>query len=477
MHLGAKRQRVLSPRGMEPLPRNISALPVALSTGRCFRSLSTLEASVPVAGVAQARTISTLTGRRLGSRRAAELQAESSSLPAARANTRICSSVVANPITIIDGTTGSGKSTQVPQQLLEMQKRGELAKGAILHVMPLIEGLVALHGRLEDEMEAEGWIHLATGREVMWVDEHALGLYTCGVLVQAWWDVIGTAAALIFDEAHIRSVAYTELFELVLPQVRQQRLKLIVMSATMQAGHLESFFGDENCNKLVLDGRRHPLHRFEIAEPIDFGEQELVDALVEVATSEAELDIGALIVFVRGERPVEAVAARIALKTKAGESLEGWLVLPWYGRADEEVRHDVGRLSQANMRCIIVATEGLGASLTLPCHRTTISSCVVNGLVGKILAPMANSKGAVLQEGGRVARVAAGRHILLRQLDRLPEAHEAEIRNSSLHKVVLRIIRDHGWGDNVNLEWPAGEEPPKEDLDNAYQVLGTHGCF
>ena len=63
------------------------------------------------------------------------------------------------------------------------------------------------------------------------------------------------------------------------------------------------------------------------------------------------------------------------------------------------------------------------------------------------------------------------------QLDRLPEAHEAEIRNASLHKVVLRIIRDHGWGDNVNLEWPAGEEPPKVDLDNAYQVLGTHCCF
>jgi hypothetical protein len=96
-------------------------------------------------------------------RRSQELQKEASLLPAARAAAHIRDSVYEYPVTLIEGSTGSGKSTQTIQVLLEMQWGNGLAWGIVAQVCPLIEPLVALHSRLEDEMEAWNWIHLATG--------------------------------------------------------------------------------------------------------------------------------------------------------------------------------------------------------------------------------------------------------------------------------------------------------------------------
>ncbi len=97
-------------------------------------------------------------------RRSQELQKEASLLPAARAAAHIRDSVYEYPVTLIEGSTGSGKSTQTIQVLLEMQWAYELPRGIVAQVCPLIEPLVALHSRLEQELEAWSRIHPATGR-------------------------------------------------------------------------------------------------------------------------------------------------------------------------------------------------------------------------------------------------------------------------------------------------------------------------
>jgi hypothetical protein len=136
--------------------------PADLSEGRRFRQLETFEPGAAATDAAHVRTTSPLTGKPLSHWRARELQEAASLLPAARAAAQIRESVVQFPVTLIEGSTGSGKSTQTTQVLLELRRDWKLGYNFLAQVCPIIEPLADLHRRLEDEMDAKNAIHLAT---------------------------------------------------------------------------------------------------------------------------------------------------------------------------------------------------------------------------------------------------------------------------------------------------------------------------
>ena len=49
---------------------------------------------------------------------------------------------------------------------------------------------------------------------------------------------------VIFDEGYIRSTAYSELFQIVFSMVPEKRVKLVVVSATLNSDTLADFLGD-----------------------------------------------------------------------------------------------------------------------------------------------------------------------------------------------------------------------------------------
>ena len=223
-----------------------------------------------------------------------------------------------------------------------MRNEGWLRHGVVAHVSPTIEPLVGLHGRLEEEMDARRWIHLATGRDKASVRGYTCAMFTTGVLVTAWWDVVEYFSVLIYDESHDRSTSYSELFNMVKPFVDKRKFKLIVMSATLNPSKVYDFFGDSNCNTVNLERRLYPLYRFEPEVPIVFDTDEaLVDTLVELAVGEAVTYFGGILVFVRGQLLVEGVVLKLQDSVKTVDWLEGWRVLPWFSRADDEAHDDV----------------------------------------------------------------------------------------------------------------------------------------
>ena len=143
-------------------PPPLSATPLHRSGDTHMLALPTLEAAPTCALALSVRNYYPPTGERLcGS--AAQAQQGASRLPAACAVALIRTNALDNDVTILDGETGSGKSTQTPPNLLEMQSE-HIPPGLVLHVCPLIEPLRALHRRLECEMKAPASTSLTTGR-------------------------------------------------------------------------------------------------------------------------------------------------------------------------------------------------------------------------------------------------------------------------------------------------------------------------
>ena len=304
---------------------------------------------------------------------------------------------------------------------------------------------------------------------------------TAGVLLHMWGDIVEHPTIMIFDEAHLRTTPYSELFHMVLPMVRNKHVKLVVVSATLNSATLVIFFAGVTHSIVRVQGRQFPLHVFEPEQDLAFENDEaLVDAIVELVLNEALLAIGSILVFVRGKSMVERVANVLREKFNADMEMEGWKVFAWFARAEEDLQRLVYNVRDDDFHTVVVSTDGLGAGKAFVSFRTVISSCQSNRLTSlRLMNQVDNSKEGVKQEGGRVGRtgvLGAGRHVLLRQISSLPYTHAPDIQTGMLHRTTLRLVRDRRLEPFRPEDWPAGEAPEVAKLDATFAALEAANC-
>ncbi|PGH33621.1 pre-mRNA-splicing factor ATP-dependent RNA helicase PRP43 [[Emmonsia] crescens] len=216
-------------------------------------------------------------------------------------------------ILVFVGETGSGKTTQIPQFVLFddlPHKRGKL----VACTQPRRVAAMSVAERVAAEMDVKlgEEVGYSIRFEDMTSQKTMLKYMTDGMLLrEAMHDHdLKRYSTIILDEAHERTMA-TDVLMGLLKEVVQRRpdLKLIIMSATLDAQKFQRYFCDAPL--LAVPGRTHPVEIFYTPEP----EQDYVEAAIrtvlQIHANEPEGDI---LLFLTGEEEIEDAVRKISLE-------------------------------------------------------------------------------------------------------------------------------------------------------------------
>ncbi|XP_064642918.1 ATP-dependent DNA/RNA helicase DHX36-like [Lineus longissimus] len=198
-------------------------------------------------------------------------------LPAHSYTERICETVAANQVTVISGETGCGKTTQVPQFILdEFIRKGQGSQCHIICTQPRRISAVSVAQRVADERaEVAGGNESSVGYQIGLEAERprktgSILFCTTGIVLKILESnpLLKDVSHIVLDEVHERDLDTDFLLTIVkyiLP--KRPNLKLILMSATMNAQRFSRYCG--HCPTLEIPGRTFPVKKFFLEDAIE----------------------------------------------------------------------------------------------------------------------------------------------------------------------------------------------------------------
>lgn len=213
-----------------------------------------------------------------------EMSRKRQSLPAWDTQDAIIEAVNSHQVTIISGETGSGKSTQSVQFVLDdMIKRGLGGAANIICTQPRRISALGLADRVSDERcssvgDEVGYV--IRGESKQKTGTTKITFVTTGVLlrrIQSGADADGNVATsladvshVVVDEVHERSLDTDFLLALLRDVLRYRKdLKVILMSATLDADIFMNYFGGSKSVGLVnIAGRTFPVNDYYLDDVI-----------------------------------------------------------------------------------------------------------------------------------------------------------------------------------------------------------------
>eukprot|EP00435_Cladocopium_sp_Y103_P068159 s465_g31.t1 len=192
-------------------------------------------------------------------------------LPVAQHRQSFLEAVTHNSVVIVQGATGCGKTTQLPQYLLT-QAAEQQQPCRILVTQPRRVSCVSVAKRVAYERdEAIGQcVGYAIRHESRGGDSTCLTYCTQGVLLR-WLESnpdLSGVTHIFADEVHERTVE-GDLLLLLLQQLskRQKSLRIVAMSATLDAERLRRYF--DEATLLKLPGRMFPVKTLFLEDALE----------------------------------------------------------------------------------------------------------------------------------------------------------------------------------------------------------------
>ncbi|KAI7881164.1 P-loop containing nucleoside triphosphate hydrolase protein [Lichtheimia hyalospora FSU 10163] len=206
--------------------------------------------------------------KRIRSKDYIDMKKKRNELPMSSYREQVLSLVRDNQIIIVSGETGCGKSTQVPQFLAEELLQGNHNYGSVICTQPRRISAMSIAKRVSTEMgdyprsigTKNGLVGYQIRLESKVANENVLVFCTTGILLRRLESDphLEGVTHVVVDEVHERTLD-SDFLLIVLRRLCQIRhdLKIILMSATVEAHRFSEYFG--GCPAISVPGRTFPV--------------------------------------------------------------------------------------------------------------------------------------------------------------------------------------------------------------------------
>ncbi|KAK4113864.1 P-loop containing nucleoside triphosphate hydrolase protein [Canariomyces notabilis] len=428
-------------------------------------------------------------------------------LPAWQVRADVVRTVTENQVTIISGETGSGKSTQSVQFIMDDLYNRGLGNGAnIIVTQPRRISALGLADRVAEERCSQvgqevgysirGESKTSPNTKITFVTTGVLlrRLQTSGGRVEDVMASLADVSHVVVDEVHERSLDTDFLLSVIRDVLYKRRdLKLILMSATLDAASFRDYFTVEGHDVTVgmveISGRTYPVQDYYLDDVIrmtgfSVGNRDFYDDGLSSKTSADQGDpinktiqmLGTRINYDLLVETVKAIDSDLSMTQKAGgilvflpgvaeinracnalSSTASLHVLPLHASLETREQRKVFAAAPPGKRKVVVATNVAETSITID----DIVAVIDSGRVKETsFDPQNNmrkleetwaSLAACKQRRGRAGRVQAGKcyKLYTRNLEsQMVERPDPEIRRVPLEQLCLAVramgIRDVG---------------------------------
>ncbi|KAG5718719.1 putative ATP-dependent RNA helicase prh1 [Termitomyces sp. T112] len=396
----------------------------------------------------------------------AHLQEQRNQLPIAKGRDALIQEIRNNDVTVLLGETGSGKTTQVPQYILES---GIAGKGKIAVTQPRRVAATSLAERVAAEKNTR--VGELVGYSVRFDErfsrETRIKYMTDGMIVRELLSdpMLSQYSVVIVDEAHERTLR-TDLLISNLKTIQRERnrlgegnrkgkenanklnpLRIVIMSATLDAEKFSRFF--DNAKILYVKGRQYPVKIYHAFE----GQTDYVDSAMRTFFQiHIDQPAGDVLIFLPGQEDIESLEKSIRLfANQLPKDEKEVLICPMYAAQAPGQNTKVFVPTPLNTRKCILSTNIAETSITIPGVRYVIDTgmCKEKQYLAKktgggfdTLLTKAITKSSAMQRAGRAGREGTGVCFRLYTEDafnKMELAPEPEIMRCSLTSSILQL--------------------------------------
>ncbi|XP_011301122.1 putative ATP-dependent RNA helicase DHX30 [Fopius arisanus] len=405
------------------------------------------------------------------------LRSPPSDLPITDYRDQIIDTIESNQVVLIKGDTGCGKTTQVPQYIMDhFAKKSQATNCNILVAQPRRISAISLAERIADERKEQ--VGDVVGFQVRLSQElpnTPAGILFCttGILLRKlqFNPKLEGCSHVIVDEAHERTINTDMLLALLKRAVVINKdLKVIIMSATINAELFQNYF---NCKVIEVPGRVYPVeaHYLEDIDSLGLQTQNSYSGMLfddrrpittDVLQDTPNIDLvkmGELIVWITKNKPPGAILcflpgwAEISQMRKYLEEYsvlsrrkDDVMIVPLHSKMAHYDQRKIFDTPPPHVRKIVLATDIAETGITVTDVVYVVDSCTHRQLqwheklgISSIKNQWA-SQANINQRKGRAGRVQPGvsYHFVTREMFNNLLPHPIpEIKRSSLEKTVL----------------------------------------
>lgn len=396
-------------------------------------------------------------------------------------------------VVVISGSTGSGKTTQVPQYLFEA---GWSSADKIIGVtQPRRVAVTTVADRVAEEMGS--FVGQTVGFSIRFEDctdkqLTKIKYMTDGYLVREMMSdpLLNKYSVLMLDEVHERTL-FTDIVIGLLKKVLKRRpdLRVIISSATLDASRYKDFFNLKtyfNKNKdtsiiLNIEGRMFPVEIFYSQSPIPNYVKGCISTVLDIHKNEPAGDI---LVFLTGQDEVENAIDSLNQELQNTKVMkEKLLTLPLYGGLSIQEQLKVFQKAPQNTRKVVVSTNLAEASVTINGIVYVVDCGFVKlrayngstGLDSLVINP--TSKASADQRAGRAGRVRSGKAYRLYpedEFNKLPQFTVPEMQRSNMAPVAL-LLKSLGISNVLRFSFLS--QPPAQLMLQGVELLYALGAI